>query len=66
MNKLELQAEIVRNGYTYNSLAGALGISENALWRKINGHNEFTLWEIRILIEKLKLDDQKIKQVFFS
>mgnify|MGYP001407045284 FL=1 len=66
MNKVELQAEMKRKGFTYESMSKALGISENAFWRKMNGVNDFTLPEIQTITEKLELDDTKIKVIFFN
>ena len=66
MNKTELQAEMKRKGFTYETMSKALGISENGFWRKVNGINDFTLPEIQIIIEKLNLNDEKIKIIFFS
>lgn len=66
MNKNELQAEMKRKGFTYETMAKALGISENAFWRKANGMNDFTLTEIQIMIRELELDDSKMKDIFFN
>ncbi len=66
MNKVELQAEMKRKGFTYESMSKVLGISENAFWRKMNGINDFTLSEIQTITEKLELDDTKIKVIFFN
>lgn len=66
MNKVELQAEMKRKGFTYESMSKVLGISENAFWRKMNGVNDFTLSEIQTITEKLELDDTKIKVIFFN
>lgn len=66
MNKNELQAEMKRHGFTYNTLSKALELSENSLWRKINGMNEFTLSEIRTIIKELQLNNDKMNVIFFS
>lgn len=55
-----------RSGFTYEKMARALGISENAFWRKVNGLNDFTLSEIQVMVRELKLDDNKMKVIFFS
>lgn len=65
MNKNELLAEMKRCGLTYEEMSKALGISKNAFWRKINGFNDFTLPEIQAITEVLKLDESKLKAVFF-
>jgi len=66
MNKNELLAEMKRRDFTYSKMATVLEISENAFWRKINGLNDFTLSEIRTIVSVLKLDDARMKSIFFS
>lgn len=66
LNKNELQAEMKRNSYTYRAMAQALEISENGLWRKMNGLTDFTLTEIQEIIRVLGLDDPQIKKIFFD
>lgn len=66
MNKNELTAEMKRNGFTYEKMSKVLGISENTFWRKINGLNDFTLPEIQIVVHELKLNDAKMKLIFFN
>lgn len=66
MNKLELQAELKRNGHTYKTISDLIGISENAFARKMNGQNDFTLSEIRALALHLMLNDHKLKVIFFN
>jgi transcriptional regulator with XRE-family HTH domain len=64
MNKLELQAEMKRKNFTYESLAKVLGISHNSFWRKINGMNEFTLSEVQKIVEALNINESKFKEIF--
>lgn len=66
MNKNELLAEMKRRDFTYSKMAIMLEISENAFWRKVNGLNDFTLSEIRTVVNVLKLDDARMKSIFFS
>lgn len=66
MNKNELIAEMKRSGFTYEKMSRALGISENAFWRKVNGLNDFTLPEIQVMVRELELDDNKMKVIFFN
>lgn len=66
LNKNELQAEMKRKGYNYATVAKALGISENAFWRKINGSNDFTLTEIQELSRLLELNQEKIMDIFLN
>lgn len=66
MNKNELQAEMKRRGFTYETISKAMGISENAFWRKVNGFNDFTLSEIQSIIRILKLNSDKMRTIFFN
>lgn len=61
-----MQAEMKRMGFTYQDMSKALEINSNTFWRKINGLTDFTLSEIQTIVEILKLDDEKIKSIFFN
>lgn len=65
VRKAELRAEMLRRGYTYETMAAAIGLSSNTFHRKINGKNDFTLSEIQTIIKLLELDDQQLKAIFF-
>lgn len=65
VHKAELRAEMLRRGYSYETMAEAIGLSHNTFWRKVNGQNEFTLSEIQAIIKLLELDDQQLKAIFF-
>lgn len=65
VHKAELRAEMLRRGYSYETMADAIGLSHNTFWRKVNGQNEFTLSEIQAIIKLLELDDQQLKAIFF-
>jgi len=50
-SKLDFKAELARKGYTKKAFATLIGISESALYRKINHGGSFTSAEIKVMIE---------------
>ncbi len=66
MNKYRLISNMKNKGHTYASLAEVVGISQNGFTRKINGYNDFTLPEIRIIADELGMDKDEMYEVFFS
>lgn len=66
MNSAELKAIIARQGKTFRSLAGALGISEQAFYNKLNGDSEFKASEIKALKQSLSLTSDAINYIFFN
>lgn len=56
MNKLELEIAMMKKGMNVASLAKTIGISRAALYKKINGHSEFTRSEIERIVEALGLN----------
>ncbi len=56
MDKLRLQYEIKRNGYTIDSFCEAFGRNKSTLYRKLNGKSEFTRSEIQKMIKLLHLE----------
>lgn len=47
----ELAAEMVRNGDTQRTLAKKLGMTYQAIWRRLSGRVEFTIDEIEDICE---------------
>ncbi len=47
-------------------LAERIGISESALYRKVNGDSEFKINEIKQIKEILKLNNDETFRVFFN
>lgn len=47
----ELAAEMVRNGETQRILAKKLGMTYQAIWRRLSGRVEFTIDEIEAICE---------------
>lgn len=61
----ELRAEVVRNGMTMEAVAAAIGMRRSTLWRRFQHPDEFTLAEIIKLKAALRLDGQRILDIFF-
>ena len=53
MNASELRAAISRRRRTYRSLAKSIGISEQALYNKLDGRSEFKASEIGTIATEL-------------
>lgn len=64
MNREELRSEIARKQITFRAIALEMGISETALYNKMNGDSEFKESEIRVLIQMLGLTPEKINLIF--
>lgn len=64
MNKNNLKAELVRNGFTTDDVAKAIGISRTSLDRKMNGTSEFKLSEVFALVKLLHLDNDAAVGIF--
>lgn len=64
VNSNELKAQLARKDLTQAQLADAIGISLNTIWKKITGHNSFTVDEVRAIRDVLELDDNAIKEIF--
>jgi len=66
MNENALKAQLVRKGYTYETISKEIGISKNALWKKITGKNDFKLPEIQKLKSILNLSEDDFNEIFFN
>jgi len=64
MNKARLYYEMAMHGINIEGMCKVLGISRSAFYRKCNGKTEFTLGEVKKIIEILKLDSPV--DIFFS
>ena len=65
-DEMLLREKIEEIGFTTKSLAYAMGINYVTLYRKVNGHSEFTRNEIFDIINYLKLSDDDVRNIFFS
>lgn len=67
MAYIKLRAKIMERGYTIKSLSAALGMSGNALYRKVNGKTEFKLSDVLKICDKLKITSgDEVREIFFS
>ena len=66
MNALKLKARIMVEGLTIDDVCARLQISRAAWFRKIGGTTQFTLREVAILREMLKLDEGMLEEIFFE
>ena len=56
MDKLKLEYEIKKKGYTLEQFCKKLGMSRAAFYRKCNGQSEFTQSEIQKMVDCLELE----------
>lgn len=61
-----LRSLIVLKGKTIPEVAKEMGISKNALYRKICGKSEFTRREISALVSILDIETYKAMEIFFN
>lgn len=66
MNLPEFRAAMGRAGKTNRSLAIDIGISEQALYNKINGSSEFKNSEIMVIARVLGLSMDSVNKIFFG
>lgn len=65
-NTVAFEVALVKAGKTKKATAAALGISEIALYRKINNITEFKASEIFTLKSFLRLSDFERDAIFFA
>lgn len=65
MKDLLLQL-LEKNKDTHARLADALGVTKKKLRRKLNRKSEFTLSELRTIIDRYRLTPVEVYMVFFS
>lgn len=66
MDTKALRDAIKASGLKTSHIVSALGISASAYYYKTRGHREFTVSEMRALVQTLGLDDKTTKCIFFS
>ena len=64
MNKALLEYEMNKRGVTINKMCEVLGMSRSAFYRKCNGISDFTLSEIKKIIDFLEIDSPM--EIFFT
>lgn len=65
MNTNLLKAHMALHGDTLNALAGALGITRQALHNKTRGRSQFKQREIRAICERYNLKPDDMITLFF-
>lgn len=66
MNAAELRASIARSGITNRKIASELGLSEQALYNKMQGESEFKSSEIKKMANLLSLSMNDVNLIFFD
>ncbi len=68
LNKALLKSVMTRYGDTQENLAMALGLSLSRLNAKINERDgaEFTLTEIRTIVERYSISIEEVQDIFFA
>jgi len=66
LNVNELKAEIVRNGMTIEEFADRTGIKRTTVWRRFENTDGFKLKEIKIIAKVLKLNSERVVDIFFT
>jgi predicted transcriptional regulator len=64
MNKAFLEYKMGENGKSITDMCDMLEISRSAFYRKCNGKSEFTMSEIKKIVDFLKLDSPV--EIFFA
>ena len=65
-NAPEFNAVLARNNKTKEDAAYILGINPATLYRKMNGHSDFTRAEIQLFRFAFKLSATDIDNIFFA
>lgn len=65
MNYALLEYEMKLKGKSKKDIQRKLGLSDSAIYRKMNGASQFTRDEIQIIIKTLKLKDKEVMDIFF-
>lgn len=66
MNTNMLKSVLVRHGDNVAALAEKMGLSQAALYRRINGETQFTAGEIRSFKNIYELTGDEIDDIFFA
>lgn len=60
------KSKLALNNKTIKEVAGAVGINEATLYRKINGTSDFTRNEIQLIRQFLNLSSEDVEEIFFA
>lgn len=67
INVLKLKGKIVEAGMNISKLSKELNIDRSTFYRKLNEDGtEFTIKEVNIMIQKLKLSFEDVQNIFFG
>ena len=61
-----LRSVLVRNGDNVAALADKMGLSQTALYRRINGETDFDYKEIKAIKDIYNLSPDEIDAIFFT
>lgn len=61
-----IRAKMAEHGLTNKALSAAIGISESAFYKKMAGHTEFTLGELREIKDTLEMSKEDFLSCFFD
>lgn len=64
INKQLFRARLVEQGLCVRDAAHACGINETTMYRRLDGKTEFTLGEIRALIQFMHLTPEDATRIF--
>ena len=66
MDSKKLHGKLVEKGYTMSSMAKELGISDTAMYNKMNGKSQFTQGEMHLMASRLQMTMEDIGNIFFA
>lgn len=61
-----LQAELIKQNYTFSDVASWLGKSKTAVTRRLNGEVPIDIIEIDIICKKLNLSNDAAAEIFIN
>lgn len=64
MDKLLLEYEMKKKGYSVKKLCKEIGVSRSAFYKKCNGKSDFTQSEIQAIVDILELESPMA--IFFA
>lgn len=66
MNLTEFKVEMIRNNLNQLQLSEAMGLTQSAMSKKLNGVNDFSREDIAKAIKIFKLTPERTKEIFFN
>lgn len=66
VDKQKLNQAVDKSGLKRKAIAQRLGLSDHALFNKINGISSFKVSEVLILEEVLNLSENETRSIFFN